>query len=87
MLDDEYIPEGILRDAATQANPTSIADLIPIYMPCGLLCQAKRLQESVMVIKLVSQMAYYLQDKMEWEGMIVNADYGLICGIWVKIIM
>ncbi len=81
MLDDEYIPEGIYGIAATQANPTSIADLIPIYMPQDYYAAAKAASGKRDGYKAEPwQMAYYLQDKMEWEGMIVNA--GLRFDLW-----
>ena len=81
LLDDEYLPEGIYAIVATKENPTSIADLVPIYKPEDYFAAAKAASGKRDGYKAEPwQMAYYLQDKMEWEGMIVNA--GLRFDLW-----
>lgn len=62
-------------------TPTSSSDLVPIYKPQDYYAAAKAASGSRDGYEADPyQMAYYLQDKMEWEGMIVNA--GLRFDFW-----
>jgi len=80
-LDDEYIPEGVYAIYSTEAVPTSTSDLVPIYKPEDYYAAAKAAAGKRDGYKAEPwQMAYYLQDQMEWEGMIVNA--GLRFDLW-----
>ncbi|HNU97969.1 MAG TPA: TonB-dependent receptor, partial [Candidatus Syntrophosphaera thermopropionivorans] len=77
----DYVPEGLYALAAIQEVPTSLADLVPIYYPQDYYAAAKAAAGKRDGYKAEPwQMAYYLQDKMEWEGMIVNA--GLRFDFW-----
>ncbi|MEN6445630.1 MAG: carboxypeptidase regulatory-like domain-containing protein [Candidatus Cloacimonas sp.] len=77
----DNVPEGLYALAATQTVPTSLADLVPIYYPQDYFAAAKASAGTRDGYKAEPwQMAYYLQDKMEWEGMIVNA--GLRFDLW-----
>lgn len=75
-------PPAVLYDlVSTQEVPTSVQDLVPIYMPQDYYAAAKAASGKRDGYKADPwQMAYYLQDKMEWEGMIVNA--GLRFDLW-----
>ncbi len=72
---------GIYALLSSQPVPTSVADLVPIYNPLDYFAAAKAAAGKRDGYKADPwQMAYYLQDKMEWEGMIVNA--GLRFDFW-----
>ena len=62
-------------------TPQSAADLVPIYKPEDYFRAAKAASGKRDGYQADPwQLAYYLQDKMEWEGMIVNA--GLRLDFW-----
>lgn len=61
--------------------PASISDLVPIYKPQDYFAAAKASSGKRDGYQANPwQIAYYLQDTMEWEGMIVNA--GLRFDFW-----
>jgi outer membrane receptor protein involved in Fe transport len=62
-------------------TPTSIADLVAVYKPEYYFEAAKAAAGKRDGYQADPwQMAYYLQDRMEWEGMIVNA--GMRFDLW-----
>ncbi|MDD4308894.1 MAG: TonB-dependent receptor [Candidatus Cloacimonetes bacterium] len=62
-------------------TPTSASDLVAIYKPQDYFAAAKAASGKRDGYQADPwQVAYYLQDKMEWEGMIVNA--GLRFDFW-----
>lgn len=72
---------GIYALLSTVAVPTSVQDLVAIYNPQDYYAAARAASGKRDGYKADPwQMAYYLQDKMEWEGMIVNA--GLRFDLW-----
>lgn len=74
-------PPDELYALVANGVPTSSADLVPVYYPQDYYAAAKAASGSRDGYKADPiQMAYYLQDKMEWEGMIVNA--GLRFDFW-----
>jgi len=74
-------PAGLYALLSTQPVPTSVQDLVAIYYPQDYYAAAKAASGKRDGYKADPwQMAYYLQDKMEWEGMIVNA--GLRFDFW-----
>ncbi|HNQ42862.1 MAG TPA: TonB-dependent receptor [Candidatus Cloacimonadota bacterium] len=61
--------------------PVTYEDLVPIYKPQDYFAAAKAASGTRDGYQADPwQIAYYLQDKMEWEGMIVNA--GLRFDLW-----
>lgn len=67
-------PAGLYALLSTAEVPTSVADLVAIYKPEDYFAAAKAASGKRDGYTADPwQMAYYLQDKMEWEGMIVNA--------------
>ncbi|MDY0151664.1 MAG: TonB-dependent receptor [Candidatus Cloacimonas sp.] len=79
--DPDNPPSELYALLATVESPTSLADLVPIYKPEDYFAAAKAASGKRDGYKADPwQMAYYLQDKMEWEGMIVNA--GLRFDFW-----
>lgn len=81
-----YLENGIIPDALytiheKSNDPQSASDLQPIYKPLDYYNAAKSAAGKRDGYSANPwQMAYYLQDKMEWEGMIVNA--GLRLDFW-----
>jgi outer membrane receptor protein involved in Fe transport len=76
-----YVPEELYGIATLVAEPETVADLVPIYKPMDYYNAAKTAAGKRDGYSANPwQMAYYLQDKMEWEGMIVNA--GLRFDFW-----
>ncbi len=79
--DDPYVPEALYAIAALVQEPEAVSDLVPIYKPMDYYNAAKAAAGKRDGYSAKPwQMAYYLQDKMEWEGMIVNA--GLRFDFW-----
>jgi outer membrane receptor protein involved in Fe transport len=79
--DPDNPPSQLYALLSTEEVPTSIADLVAIYKPEDYFAAAKAASGKRDGYEADPwQMAYYLQDKMEWEGMIVNA--GLRFDFW-----
>jgi len=75
------LPNELFALESLVETPTSTADLVPIYKPEAYFEAAKAASGKRDGYSANPwQMAYYLQDKMEWEGMIVNA--GLRFDFW-----
>lgn len=78
---DQQIPGQLYGLESMVETPTSVSDLVPIYKPEDYFSAAKASSGKRDGYSAQPwQMAYYLQDKMEWEGMIVNA--GLRFDFW-----
>lgn len=78
---DNQVPSQLFALESMVETPSSIADLVPIYKPEAYFEAAKASSGKRDGYSATPwQMAYYLQDKMEWEGMIVNA--GLRFDFW-----
>lgn len=76
-----YSPAELYAIARLVEVPETIADLVPIYRPMDYYNAAKAAAGKRDGYSATPwQLAYYLQDKMEWEGMIVNA--GLRFDFW-----
>ena len=78
---DNQVPSQLFALESLVDTPTSPADLVPIYKPEDYYYAAKASSGKRDGYSATPwQIAYYLQDKMEWEGMIVNA--GLRFDFW-----
>lgn len=78
---ENQVPTELFALESLVETPTSTADLVPIYKPEAYFEAAKASSGKRDGYSANPwQMAYYLQDKMEWEGMIVNA--GLRFDFW-----
>jgi len=81
LADPTYVPDALYGLESKIDNPETIADLVPIYKPMDYYNAAKASSGKRDGYSATPwQAAYYLQDKMEWEGMIVNA--GLRFDFW-----
>jgi len=79
--DPDNPPDELYALLSTQPVPASVQDLVAIYYPQDYYAAAQAASGKRDGYKADPwQMAYYLQDKMEWEGMIVNA--GLRFDLW-----
>lgn len=68
------LPAELYEIISKDENPTSVADLVAVYKPQYYFDAAKAAAGKRDGYEADPwQMAYYLQDRMEWEGMIVNA--------------
>jgi len=77
----DQVPSELFALESLVETPTSPADLVPIYKPEDYFTAAKAASGKRDGYSATPwQIAYYLQDKMEWEGMIVNA--GLRFDFW-----
>ncbi|MCB5279701.1 MAG: carboxypeptidase regulatory-like domain-containing protein [Candidatus Cloacimonetes bacterium] len=71
---DNTIPDELFSIKSKKDTPETIADISPIYKPMDYYNAAKSASgKRDGYTANPWQFAYYLQDKMEWEGMIVNA--------------
>lgn len=81
LADHSYVPDELYALEAIGGEPTELSDLVPIYKPIDYYNAAKTASGKRDGYSANPwQAAYYLQDKMEWEGMIVNA--GLRFDFW-----
>ena len=79
--DDFVVPSEIFAVESIVEAPTGAADFVPIYRPEDYYNAAKAASGKRDGYSAKPwQVAYYLQDKMEWEGMVVNA--GLRFDFW-----
>ncbi len=79
--DPTYVPAALFALESISDSPTGLNDLVPIYKPMDYYNAAKASSGKRDGYSATPwQAAYYLQDKMEWEGMIVNA--GLRFDFW-----
>ena len=79
--DPDYLPDALYGLESAIAVPLTVNDLVPIYKPLDYYNAAKASSGKRDGYSATPwQAAFYLQDKMEWEGMIVNA--GLRLDFW-----
>lgn len=75
------LPDALYDIIPKEDVPTTTADLVAVYKPIHYFNAAKAAAGKRDGYQADPwQMAYYLQDKMEWQGMIVNA--GLRFDFW-----
>lgn len=71
---DNQVPIALFALESIAETPESVADLVPIYKPEDYYAAAKASSGKRDGYNAQPwQLAYYLQDKMDWEGMIINA--------------
>ncbi|MFA7543454.1 MAG: TonB-dependent receptor, partial [Candidatus Cloacimonadaceae bacterium] len=71
---DNQVPSALFALESIAETPESVADLVPIYKPEDYYAAAKASSGKRDGYNAQPwQLAYYLQDKMDWEGMIINA--------------
>ena len=81
VADPTYVPDELFALESLVDVPLSVNDLVPVYKPMDYYNAAKASSGKRDGYSANPwQAAYYLQDKMEWEGMIVNA--GLRLDFW-----
>jgi len=79
--DPDYVPDQLYALESLVAEPATVSDLVPVYKPLDYFHAARASSGKRDGYSATPwQAAYYLQDKMEWEGMIVNA--GLRFDFW-----
>ncbi len=79
--DPTYVPDALYSLESSVEVPLSPNDLVPIYKPLDYYNAAKASSgKRDGYAANPWQAAFYMQDKMEWEGMIVNA--GLRFDFW-----
>lgn len=75
------VPSQLYAIESMVEVPVTVDDLVPIYKPQDYFAAAKAASGKRDGYQADPwQVAYYIQDKMEWEGMIVNA--GLRFDLW-----
>ncbi len=81
IAEPDYVPAALYGLESSAEIPLSINDLVPIYKPLDYYHAARASSGKRDGYSANPwQAAFYLQDKMEWEGMIVNA--GLRFDFW-----
>lgn len=81
VADRDYVPEELYDLGSSAEIPLLVSDLVPVYKPLDYYNAAKASSGKRDGYSANPwQAAFYMQDKMEWEGMIVNA--GLRFDFW-----